>query len=205
MLRFMVSQASIERSSEIRFSTSRGSKVGTAMPGMGTPSGPHRRRNISNGSCGGLSSGMGAALFQSKEFAHFGFAGKGVAVAKVDQRAAERLLEQEVAREIRARAVEGAGGPQYEAHGPRQLMDEARGDALQRLRGGDEKHLDRAQLDVRLGEALGRDQLDRAVDALQALDVDHERVEEDAVERMAGDLGERWVRIGSRAGLIDRL
>src|SRR6185503_18132496 len=49
MFRFMLSHASSERSSVMRFSTSFGSKVGTAMPGIGTPSGPHSRRNISNG------------------------------------------------------------------------------------------------------------------------------------------------------------
>src|SRR6185503_9766737 len=47
MLRFMLSHASTDFSSAMRFSTSCGSKVGTAMPGSGMPSGPHRRRNIS--------------------------------------------------------------------------------------------------------------------------------------------------------------
>src|SRR5688572_8079717 len=129
MLRFMLSHASTERSSAMRFSTSCGSKVGTAMPGIGTPSGPQSRRNISNGSCGGVSSGMRAALLErGEEFPHLGLAHRGVAVAEVDQRAAERLLEKKVARQVRARAVERAGGPQHEAHGARQLVDEARGD-----------------------------------------------------------------------------
>src|SRR5262245_29537465 len=100
MLRFMLSQASTERSSAMRFSTSFGSKVGTAMPGTGTPSGPHRRRNISNGSCG--VSAMRPpflAFFQPEELAHLGGARLGVAVTQVDQRLAERLLEQQVARQ----------------------------------------------------------------------------------------------------------
>src|SRR5262245_25815009 len=116
MLRFMLSQASTERSSAMRFSTSFGSKVGTARPGIGTPSGPHRRRNISNGSGGG-SSAMGLILSRAEELAHLGLARHGVLVAEVDERAAERLLEQQVARQVRARAVERAGGAQHEAHG----------------------------------------------------------------------------------------
>src|SRR5688572_32734725 len=104
MLRFMLSQASTERSSAMRFSTSCGSKVGTARPGSGTPSGPHRRRNISKGSCGGMSSGMDAALLQAEEFAHLGLARHGVLVAQVDERAAERFLEEQVARQVGPRA-----------------------------------------------------------------------------------------------------
>src|SRR6187431_1184804 len=111
MLRFMLSHCSTDLSSAMRFSTSCGSKVGTVMPGIGTPSGPHRRRNISNGSCGGVSSAMRLVLLDAEEFAHLGGARLGVLVAQVDQRAAERLLEQQVAREVRARAVERAGGP----------------------------------------------------------------------------------------------
>src|SRR6185503_21310285 len=114
MLRFMLSQPSTDFSSTMRFSTSFGSKVGTAMPGIGTPSGPHSRRNISNGSGGGgVSSAMGDVLFQAEELSHVGFARDGVLVAKVDKGAAERLLEQEVAREVGARAVERAGRPQH--------------------------------------------------------------------------------------------
>src|SRR5688572_20916609 len=129
MLRFMLSHASTDFSSAMRFSTSCGSKVGTAMPGSGMPSGPHRRRNISNGSCGGVGSAMGAVFFQAEEFSHFGFPGDGVLVTQIDERAAERFLEQQVAGQVRARAVEGAGGPQHEAHRPGQIMEEARGDA----------------------------------------------------------------------------
>src|SRR5688500_1274770 len=143
MLRFMLSQASTERSSAMRFSTSCGSKVGMAMPGSGTPSGPHRRRNISNGSGGGVCSAIGF-LGGVEEGPHFRLAGHGVLVAKVDQRPAERLLEQQVAREVRAGAVERAGGAQDEAHRGGQLVDEARGDALEGLRGRDEQHLHRA-------------------------------------------------------------
>src|SRR6185295_11002680 len=98
MLRFMFSQPSTERSSTRRFSTSAGSRVGIDMPGSGTPSGPHRRRNISNGSAGGVSA-MRALLGRSEELSHFGLARHGVLVAEVDQRAAERLLEQQVARQ----------------------------------------------------------------------------------------------------------
>src|SRR5687768_9638141 len=100
MFRFMLSQASTERSSAMRRSTSCGSKVGTAMPGIGTPSGPHRRRNISKGSCGGVSLAMGDAFFQPEKLADFYFPGDGVLVAEVDERAAERLLEKQVAREV---------------------------------------------------------------------------------------------------------
>src|SRR5687768_8509704 len=109
MFRFMFNQASTERRSAMRFSTSWGSKVGTAMPGIGTPSGPHRRRNISNGSGGGVSSGMGHVLLQGEEFAYLALARHRVLVAELDQRAAEGLLEQEVAREVGSRAVERAG------------------------------------------------------------------------------------------------
>src|SRR3990170_103200 len=116
MLRFMLSHASTDFSSAMRFSTSCGSKVGTAMPGSGMPSGPHRRRNISKGSCGGVSSAMGPIFFDSEEFAYLGFARRGVLVPQVDERAAERLLEQQVAREVRAGAAEGAGGAEDEAH-----------------------------------------------------------------------------------------
>src|SRR5439155_16257063 len=131
MLRFMLSHASTERRSVMRFSTSCGSKVGIAMPGSGTPRLPHRRRNISKGSCGGGAwSAMAlGGLGGVEEFAQLGLAADRVLVAEIDQRAAEGLLEQQVAREVRARAGERPGGLQEEAHGQRQLMDEARGDA----------------------------------------------------------------------------
>src|SRR5437773_9154194 len=106
MLRFMLSQASIERRSAMRLSSSCGSRVGIAMPGSGTPSGPHSRRNISNGSCGGgAGSAIGVAFRIVEEFLHLGLARRGVLVAQVDQRPAERLLEQQVARQVGARAV----------------------------------------------------------------------------------------------------
>src|SRR5688572_25936126 len=116
MLRFMLSHASTDFSSAMRFSTSCGSKVGTAMPGSGMPSGPHRRRNISRGSCGGGSSAMGPIFFDSEEFAYLRFTRHGVLITQVDERAAERLLEQQVARQVGARAAEGAGRTQHEAH-----------------------------------------------------------------------------------------
>src|SRR3954470_9414027 len=109
MLRFMLSHASMERRSAMRFSTSFGSKVGIAMPGSGTPRLPHRRRYISNGSCGGFSSAMGRFFRRREELLDLGLAADGVLVAQVDQRAAERLLEKQVAREVRARAVQRAG------------------------------------------------------------------------------------------------
>src|SRR5438874_4817020 len=100
MLRFMLSHASTERRSVMRFSTSFGSKVGIAMPGSGTPRLPHRRRYISNGSWGGgASSGMGN-FFGGEEFADLGVATDGVLVAQVDERAAERFLEEEIARQV---------------------------------------------------------------------------------------------------------
>src|SRR5687768_15829869 len=116
MLRFMLSQPSIERRSAMRLSISAGSRVGIAMPGSGTPSGPHRRRKRSNGSCGGFSSGMGAFLGGREKLLHLGLAGCRVLVAQLDERAAERLLEQQVAREVGARAVERACRAQQEAH-----------------------------------------------------------------------------------------
>src|SRR5574341_1338462 len=157
MLRFMLSQASTERSSAMRFSTSCGSKVGTAMPGIGTPSGPQRRRNISNGFSGGVSSAMGATGLQPEEFAHLGGARLGVLVAEVDERLAERLLEEQVARDVRARAAERAGRAQHEAHGARQLVDEARGDALERLRRRNKEHFHGLQLQRRVAELVLRD------------------------------------------------
>src|SRR5207247_9837996 len=111
MLRFMLSQASTERRSAMRFSTSCGSKVGIAMPGSGTPRLPHKRRNISNGSCGGApSSGIGPFLGRIEELAHLGLAADGVLVAQIDERAAERLLGQAIARRGRARPGLGACG-----------------------------------------------------------------------------------------------
>src|SRR5205085_12325223 len=117
MLRFILSHASTDLRSLIRFSTSCGSKVGIAMPGSGTPRLPHRRRYISKGSSGGgvFWSAMAFGQFGTEEFAQFGFAADGVLVAEVDQRAAEALLEQEIAREVRARARERAGLLQDEA------------------------------------------------------------------------------------------
>src|SRR5258708_33659497 len=143
MLRFMLSHASTERRSAMRFSTSCGSKVGIAMPGSGTPRLPHRRRYISKGSGGGVFSSAMAfgGLGRVEEFAQLGLAADGVLVAEIDERAAEGLLEQEVAREVRARAAQRPGGFQEEAHGERQLVDEARGDALDRLRRRHEQHL----------------------------------------------------------------
>src|SRR3954463_6306811 len=93
MLRFMFSHASTERRSAMRLSTSLGSKVGIAMPGSGTPRLPQRRRYISKGSCGGVSSGMGGFFGGREELLYLGFAADGVLVAQIDQRAAERLLE----------------------------------------------------------------------------------------------------------------
>src|SRR3954467_15521722 len=110
MLRFMLSQPSTERSSAMRFSTSCGSKVGIAIPGSGTLSGPHSRRNISKGSCGGFwSSAIGSFLRRGAQVAHLLLPRQGVLVAEVDERAAERLLEEQVACQVRARAVERAG------------------------------------------------------------------------------------------------
>src|SRR5688572_8112747 len=124
MLRFIVSQPSTERSSAMRFSSSAGSSVGIDMPGSGTPSGPHRRRNISNGSCGGVSA-MDLAFWARsggdfEQFLHLGGPAHRVLVAEVDHRAAERLLEQQVAGQVGAGAVERAGRAQDEAHGARQ-------------------------------------------------------------------------------------
>src|SRR5688572_13021402 len=183
MLRFMLSQPSIERRSAMRLSISLGSSVGMAIPGSGTPSGPHRRRKSSNGSCGGWS-GMDASFAIVEKLAHLGFAPGGVFVAQFDERAAEPLLKKEVAREVGARAVERSAGAQDEAHAARQLVEEARRDALQRLRRGDEEQLDRAQ--QRVLHRLGRYQRERPVDALHALDVHHQAVEEDTVQRVAG-------------------
>src|SRR5688572_27738828 len=196
MLRFMLSQPSIERRSAMRLSISRGSSVGMAMPGSGTPSGPHRRRKSSKGSCGGCS-GMDASFAVVEKLAHLGLAPRGVLVAQVDESAAEALLEQQVARKVRARAVERAGRAQDETHAARQLMQEAGRDELEGLRRSDEEKLDRPQL--RILQSLGGNQLERAVDALHTLDVDHQAVEEDAVQRVAGDLRERRIRIGARA------
>src|SRR5690348_15644930 len=104
------------------------------MPGSGTPSGPHRRRNISNGSWGGLSSGIqGFFLRRIEELAHLRFSRNRVLVAEVDQRAAERALEEQVAREVGPGTVERPGRLEEEAHRGRQLMQEARRDALDRL------------------------------------------------------------------------
>src|SRR5256885_16593393 len=98
MLRFMLSQASTERRSAMRFSTSCGSKVGIAMPGSGTPRLPHRRRNISNGSCGGApSSGIGPFLGRIKELAHLGLAADGALVPQMPRRPAEGFAETELA------------------------------------------------------------------------------------------------------------
>src|SRR5207237_10112778 len=120
MMRLMLSQASTERSSAMRFSTSCGSEVGIAMPGSGTPRPPHRRRNISKGSCGGGSSGIRPCLRRGEELAHLRFAADGVLVAEIDERAAERLFEEQIARQVRARAVQRAGWLEGEAHGARQ-------------------------------------------------------------------------------------
>src|SRR5689334_14045360 len=132
MLRFILSHASTDLRSLIRFSTSCGSKVGIAMPGSGTPRLPQRRRYISNGSGDGgvFSSATALGHLGSEEFAQLGLAADGVLIAEVDERAAETLLEEEVARQVGARARQRAGGLQDEAHGHRQLVDEARGDAL---------------------------------------------------------------------------
>src|SRR5688572_6845442 len=150
MLRFMFSHASTERRSAMRFSSSFGSSVGMAMPGSGTPRGPHRRRNISNGSDG--VSAIGLLLARVEEVAYFRLAAGRVLVAQVDERATERFLEQQIAREVRARAVERARGAQDEAHRGRQLVQEAGCDALDGLRGRDEEHLDRPQLHRRVAE-----------------------------------------------------
>src|SRR3954466_8231433 len=117
MFRFILSHASTERRSEIRFSISFGSSVGIAMPGKGTPSWPQSRRYISKGSCGGGGGGVSAmgAFGSVEEFAHLGLAHGGVLVAQVDERAAERLLEEQIAREVGTRAVEGTGRTQDEA------------------------------------------------------------------------------------------
>src|SRR3954468_5839328 len=203
MLRFMLSQPSIERRSAMRFWISAGSSVGMAMPGTGTPSGPQSRRKSSKGSCGGGWSGMDATFAVVEELAHLGIAPHGVVVAEVDQRAAERLLEQQVARKVRARAVEGAGRSQDETHGGRQLVHEARCDSLEGLRRRDEQHLHRPQL--RVLERLGWNECERAIDPFEALDVDHQAVEEDAVQRVPGDLRERRVDVRAGARLIDAL
>src|SRR5436190_7605874 len=99
MLRFILSHASTDFRSLMRFSTSLGSKVGIAMPGSGTPRLPHRRRYISNGSCGGFSSAMGRFFRRGEELLDLGLAADGVLVAEVDEGAAEGLLEEQVARE----------------------------------------------------------------------------------------------------------
>src|SRR4051812_40220623 len=93
MLRFMLSHASTERRSAMRFSTSLGSKVGIAMPGSGTPRLPHRRRYISKGSWGGVSSAMRCFFDRREELLDLRFSADRVLVAEVDQRTAERLLE----------------------------------------------------------------------------------------------------------------
>ena len=55
---------------------------------------------------------------------------------------------------------------------------------------------------LRLGARARRQQRQRGVDALQALDVDRQRVEEDVGQRMAGDL--RQVRILAAADALAR-
>src|SRR3954468_10528146 len=105
MLRFMLSQASTERRSAMRLSSSFGSKVGIAMPGSGTPRLPHRRRYISKGSCGGASSAMDSFFGRREKLLNLGFPADRILVTEVDKRAAEGFLEQQVAREVRARAV----------------------------------------------------------------------------------------------------
>src|SRR5258706_15401636 len=105
MLRFMLSQAWTERRAAILFSSCCGSKVGIAMPGSGRPSGPHNRRNISNGSCGGAGSAIGSLVGRVEDLARLRRSADGVLVSEVDQRAAEGFLEQQIARQVRARAV----------------------------------------------------------------------------------------------------
>src|ERR671914_2178486 len=166
MLRFMLSQPSMERRSAMRFSISFGSSVGIAMPGRGTPSGPQRRRKSSKGSGSGGCSGMDASFAVFEKLAHLRLARECVLVAELDERTAERRLEKEIAREVGAGPVERAGRAQDEAHATRQLVHEARGDALERLRRRDEQHLHRAKL--RVLARLRRNELERAVDALHA-------------------------------------
>src|SRR5688500_20359400 len=125
MLRFMLSQPSIERRSAMRLSISLGSSVGMAIPGSGTPSGPHRRRKSSNGSCGGWS-GMDASFAIVEKLAHLGFAPGGVFVAQLDERAAEPLFEKEVDRGVGARAGECFAPGQEGAHEARVARERAR-------------------------------------------------------------------------------
>src|SRR4051794_26462505 len=101
MLRFILSHASTERRSAIRFSISFGSSVGIARPGIGTPSGPQRRLNISKGSCV-CGSAMDVAFGSFEEFLDLARARNRVLVAKIDERATEGLLEEEVARQVGA-------------------------------------------------------------------------------------------------------
>ena len=74
-----------------------------------------------------------------------------------------------------------------------------RGDHVDALRRRDHQQLDGPQ--VRVAARLGRDQRQRLVDALQALHVHRQRVEEDARHRMPRDLRQRGVA-GQRVGPV---
>ena len=119
----------------------------------------------------------------------------------MDEFAGERRLEQQVAGQRRAPgAAAGAINPHGSQHGThrrRQRPEVPRGDVVDALTGCDHQNVDRAQL--RLRPLLRGQQLQGAVDALHALDVHRQRVQEDAGHGMARDLSQVGVLTGHRS------
>jgi len=121
------------------------------MPGTGTPSGPPQAaEHLENGSegVGGISPWAFPSPSPSKNPFTSASRRHGVLVPEIDQGAAERLLEQKVGSQgSRPERLSGAGGPQDEAHGARQLVDKARGRCARGAAKGEMKqHLHRTQL-----------------------------------------------------------
>ena len=129
----------------------------------------------------------------------------GVGLAERHQLARVRRFEQQVARQRRAARVVAlarhADAAQHRADRHRQAAEVLRR-RCRRAAGSARSPARRSAAGCVARARFGRQQRQRAVDALQALDVDRQRIEEDVRQRMAGDL--REVRILAAADALAR-
>src|SRR5512139_2167111 len=169
----MSSQPSTDLSSAMRLSISLRSSPSPSGPGSGSPMGPQRLLRNSNGSGGWLMrQGRRPSTLTpvTQELHHLRPARHGVLVAKIDERPAVALLEEQIAGQIRAVAVHRPYPPKEKSQRPRQFVHVPNDHALQGLARRNHEHFDLPQRQPGFPELFRGNEADGAIQSIQYLD-----------------------------------